>query len=788
MSEQTTSGILEKLINPPYGMRGLRNVVIVLRDVLKHAWLIKVGEDSEGREKPEFLDATPKLMEFCSAIADQTETSGYWIEQPDAVQHFMTSHPIYSSLYELSKMVRPLSSGRLQLMAHALVAAHSGTPSMPVDGHRPSTNIIGAFRELRRVNNRVLDALKFELPSRHGCYWALKDAEHSEGIELNRAESEALGHIRRLIGLSLGTETPLEISSRNRAGGRPDTQTEEISPGRLGDDGGETFYLIASPDSEPSVIDAGRLDGLPERDVAPEVRTVVASERANPRRGGSLQRGVYKSRYMVDQQRRGAQALTTRWDRLTEYELYSVISAISWEGAGQNLGALAIGLILLTGRPLEIILNSRLCSTIAQVPGRIADYSLVICREGCFIQVSVPVPVRQRPLRTEWHESLQQTDNQLRLPIVTLLWDLLTEALGNNEGNWQGHLFQSSDIEETKQSVKNLLSDVRSEDGARVTETRLQRCVYHEIADVQGDAVDAVFITGNQPATGGHVGAYYYCVSETDLLDRYLSALREMVPDEFSVLMLPARPCSNRSFLIGSPLCPKPERLEKLVTDLQQRLSADLKKPLSAEVLVDIHNSYTLYVALFLAFGTGYRSVQAPLSRHTDYDPLSGMLVVADKTNSAFSHARLVPVPESLSRQLDLYKQHRESVADQMWAFLRIKEPAHFLFFLSRAASGTKKSEKLVKVIPVNSDTLKARLRGISDLPLNINRHFLRSELRHRGVHAELVDAWMGHWLDGQEPMGRYSTLSPIDFASGIEPGLSEILNEMGWTPKEGMS
>jgi hypothetical protein len=195
-----------------------------------------------------------------------------------------------------------------------------------------------------------------------------------------------------------------------------------------------------------------------------------------------------------------------------------------------------------------------------------------------------------------------------------------------------------------------------------------------------------------------------------------------------------------------------------------------------------------LYVALFLAFGTGYRSVQAPLSRHTDYDPLSGMLVVADKTNSAFSHARLVPVPESLSRQLDLYKQHRESVADQMWAFLRIKEPAHFLFFLSRAASGTKKSEKLVKVIPVNSDTLKARLRGISDLPLNINRHFLRSELRHRGVHAELVDAWMGHWLDGQEPMGRYSTLSPIDFASGIEPGLSEILNEMGWTPKEGMS
>lgn len=470
MSEQTTSEILEKLVNPPYGMKGLRNVVIVLRDVLKHAWLIKVEEDSEGREKPEFLDAIPNLMKLCTAIADQTEVSGYWVEQPDAVKQFMTSHPVYSTLHELSETSQPLSPGRLQLMAHALVAAHSGIPSLAVDGDRPSANILAAFRELRRVNNRVLDAVEFELPSRHGCYQALKETEHSEGIELNRAESEALGHIRRLIGLSLGVEKPVKVSDRSRAVGRPDTHIREVSPGQLGDDGGEAFYLVESPDSEPDAIDAGRLDGLPERDVAPEVRTVVALERANPRRGGSLQRGVYKSRHMADQQRRGAQTLPTRWDRLTEYELYSITSALSWEGAGQNPGVLVVGLILLTGRPLETILNSRLHNTIAQVPGRIDDNSLAICREGCFVQASVPVPERQRPLRTEWHESLRQTDNQLRLPIVTLLWNLLTEFLASNEGDWQGYLFQRSEIEDIKQSVKNILSGVRSDDGTRVTE------------------------------------------------------------------------------------------------------------------------------------------------------------------------------------------------------------------------------------------------------------------------------------------------------------------------------
>ncbi|MBZ2170256.1 hypothetical protein [Marinobacter sp. F4216] len=67
-------------------------------------------------------------------------------------------------------------------------------------------------------------------------------------------------------------------------------------------------------------------------------------------------------------------------------------------------------------------------------------------------------------------------------------------------------------------------------------------------------------------------------------------------------------------------------------------------------------------------------------------------------------------------------------------------------------------------------------------------QHYLRSELRRRNVHAGLVDAWMGHWLDGQEPMGRYSTLSPVEFASSIEPVVSDILDDMGWTVEEGLS
>lgn len=795
MTEQKTSEVLQQLIDPPRGMRGIVGVADVLQQVLKSAWLIKVeAEPSDGRSKPVFLDVIPRLIELCSLITHQAEGSGYWVEQPDAEKNFKTDHPVYAALYEVSKARSTLSGGRCQLLAHALVASHSGTLAKPEGAERPSANIQAAFRELRRLDSSVLDSVQFEVPSRHGCYRALKEIEQTGSAEFNRVELNQLSHIRRLIGLSLGVEKPLEVTARKKNGGGSSSAdwsqviSEEVSLEQLGDDGGQSFSFIESTASDFADVDAGRLDGLPEDDVAPVIRSIAASERASPKRGGSPQRSVLQSRHVANQLRRSAQPLTTRWDRLTEHEISSVIAALSWQGAGNNPGILALGLVLLTGRPLSTILNARLFSSIDQVPEHISGDSVAICREGSFIQVSVPLPERMRPLRQEWQSSLRQTDNQLRLPIVILLWNLLVDFIGLDHADWSGYLFSRPDIDDIKNSVENVISDVRSEDGARVTITRIQRCLFNEIADVQGDIVDGVVITGNQPATGGHVGIHYYCAPESDLQKRYLNATREMVAGEFKELMKSVELCQERSFYIGSPFCPKAEYLATLVKNLRQRLIVDLQRPLTDDTLIDIHNSYTAYVVMFMAFATGHRSVRAPLSRDTDFDSLSGMLVIADKTDSSYSHVRLVPVPDTLSRQLNLYRQHRERVTEQLWALLGIKNPDHFLFFLSKAASRTKKSEKLVRVTSVSPTSVTENLRGISDLPLNLNRHFLRSELRHRGVSAELVDAWMGHWLGGQEPMGRFSTLNPLDYRSGIEPFLNQILDDMGWTPEEGLS
>lgn len=793
MNDKALNDVLAELIDPPPGMLGIQGVAGVLSEVLQRAWLIRAEVEVEGQKKPKFLDLIPELRKLCGAISTQSDGSGRWIEKDSALRQFKTDYPIYSALFELSKAKKPLSEGRLQLVAHGLVAAHMGMPKTDGCAEMPKANIQAAFRELRRLGSPLLDSVLFELPSRQGCYQSLRMVEQSGNSGFGREELKGLGHIRRLVGLSLGVEAPLEVSTRvkgelaSRVSVEGLARGEEVSIDQLGDGGGEHFYLFEASLSDPANIEKRQRDGLAPRDVVSEVSQIKPSGRSNPRRGGSQQHAIYEARNIKNQMRRAAQPLTGRWDRLTEFDVASSISTLSWRGAGRNPGTIAAGLVLLCGRPLTTVVNTRLFNRAHKVPKHLSEDSMAICYENAFIQVSVPVPERSRQIQMEWYACLVPADDQLRLPIVRLLWDLLVEYLGASAGEWHGYLFPRCEIDDIKTSAESIIAGVRLEEGARLTETRLQRCLYNEIVDVLGDTADAVFITGNQPSVGTHVGIHYYCVSEADLQDRYLNALRGMVPQELQELMVPIGTCTSRHHFIGSPLCPTLEWLRAFVSELRKKLAEPKRMALDADCLIELHNRYTLYVVMFMAMATGYRSVQAPLSRSTDYDPLSGMLVVADKTDSAFSHARLVPVPEILSRQLDLYRQHRDRVADRMWALLGIEEPQHFLFFISKA-SRAKASQKLVRVVPVTSEKLKSLLKGSWDLPLNVNRHFMRSELRHRNVHGELVDAWMGHWLDGQEPMGRYSTLSPIDFAAHLEPVLSEILAEMGWSPGEGLS
>ncbi|WP_158592109.1 hypothetical protein [Pseudomonas cavernicola] len=67
--------------------------------------------------------------------------------------------------------------------------------------------------------------------------------------------------------------------------------------------------------------------------------------------------------------------------------------------------------------------------------------------------------------------------------------------------------------------------------------------------------------------------------------------------------------------------------------------------------------------------------------------------------------------------------------------------------------------------------------------PANIHRKFYRAELLEDGYPPEVVSAFLGDWLHGEEPYDDYSSFSPLDYASTLNRYLSDLLRKLGWKP-----
>ncbi|MDX5386401.1 MAG: hypothetical protein LPK24_07670, partial [Marinobacter sp.] len=71
--------------------------------------------------------------------------------------------------------------------------------------------------------------------------------------------------------------------------------------------------------------------------------------------------------------------------------------------------------------------------------------------------------------------------------------------------------------------------------------------------------------------------------------------------------------------------------------------------------------------------------------------------------------------------------------------------------------------------------------------PLNVSRHTLRGFLRDQGVPGYLVDAFMGHWGVGTEPLAKYSSLDLFELKNRIVPATAALLDELGFGVEAGL-
>lgn len=771
------SDLLEILFQPPPDRRYITRVAPLMAEVLGAMRAMPLPSWGLG-ELPERLDS---MIELCRIIErGEAGIPIAWRGVQDFTRgSFITEHPVYAALEDMSKRT-DYSSARVVLAAHIIVSVYAGRPKLTETGDVksiPETNVLAACREIRLLPSKVLERFGDVPHDRDTFYVDLEAFIKACPENVSQSMLGRFRNVRRVIGLTKGIEHP-ENRTRGAGGARLLVEVSWREDASIidSDDGLREERALSIPAfnrSDDKTLHDSVNEGLSASDVISAHTVRYLNTRYSLKHGLSPEHGLHRQRAVLNQVKRRSQLLPGRWEQLNELD---IVVFTEWIEQATDMSALALVISFVTGRTLDVVIKSRLYGRDAQVPMSHSDTHISLSLESRTWISQPPMPERKRSMRANWHQNLVTTTENLVLPMPDLLWSVLTRYLGASPEHWLGNLFTKSQQASLVSRATEALRDGTKRPDVGLTVTRIQRHLFNILVSNGGDVADAVLITGVMPPYGQASSVYYYNSGCDHIESVYLDALAR-IPGLQKRAGERMRQGHIRDNSVGSPFCPRRERLPVMVSDLKAALRQQKLMPPSRQSLADFHNSYVVYTMFFVAFATGYRSVKFPISRESDIDRESGFLVIADKVGDDMSHSRLVPLAPVVLKHLSHYQRHRDALIRRLWGLNKQEAPEHFLFFLNR------RNNTVTQITP---STIRYHSQWVVDLPLNINRHFLRSELRARGVPGELVDVFMGHWSNGQEPHGKFSSFSYRDYRLQIVPVVAQILAEMGWEPLEG--
>jgi hypothetical protein len=371
----------------------------------------------------------------------------------------------------------------------------------------------------------------------------------------------------------------------------------------------------------------------------------------------------------------------------------------------------------------------------------------------------------------------REKHNHIELPDPFGIGQYITNAFTASE--LSSRLIFDQNTKTYRKEINEFLSSIM--ESHRINEHKISRYLFYKItSEGYGDVADAILITGRYHPLGQTL-LHYTSPDKSYLRRIYSDAINDVfrkINKESYVGALQTRKDTSKNSIgtVGSHLCPTIYSVQQLVKNTKKKIE---KSPDKNSELIIFHNTFTLYTILMIGYSTGYRAVVDPFPEESEIDPASGMAVISDKDGEDYYNSRIVWVPETVQTQIKYYRQHREKILSLIvsrypeYALGTTNISVPRLFFLNDKF-------KIESVRPI---TMSPLLEEDFPLPINVNRRFLRTELRLRGCPSEVVDAFMGHWSRGQEPWGKYSSISMIEIIEVLSKYIIPILEELDLTP-----
>lgn len=461
-------------------------------------------------------------------------------------------------------------------------------------------------------------------------------------------------------------------------------------------------------------------------------------------------------------------------------------------------------LILITGRNL-----SDVCNLAVHYDPNNDNLGLIVSESEVMLKIA-PKPTAKRGKHSDNPNLLKnQTVTSIALPAY--LYDMFMKSSLNGHAKFSG----KPSVNAYRKAIESYLKKLNQRHHCQISLKRIENYLINNlIAKEQHDPVILEMLRG-ELSYYSRSPRHYAWYSEVEINRRIQAIWLDMFNQmsdydaDIQIPVLPELQLDLDTTGIGSQFTPTRAAIKDWVSHhlahLKQFSAFDVVKNLSN--LIEYHNQYTAYTLIMLVNASGYRAVYNPLPSFDLLLLRYHALCISDKDSSkTFSHTRVVVCPTVLKSQLLHYQRHTKTLANLISHLypaqstqLYAQTCDHQLIDLPHkndridwflTAKNSHANDGLFFLFIQDKDDptfFRTKNSGPSylseyiDLPLNFGRHYVRRYLQLSNVHQELVKFQLGHWVNGETPLEKCSSLSHKVAIEQLLPVLDEMLEELSW-------
>ena len=236
--------------------------------------------------------------------------------------------------------------------------------------------------------------------------------------------------------------------------------------------------------------------------------------------------------------------------------------------------------------------------------------------------------------------------------------------------------------------------------------------------------------------------------------------------------------------LFGALLNP----IEEILVEKIHQAGIHVENVRQGQDLIKFHNQLTSYLYLMLLAASGARPINDLFESISQFDFSEHFVFLDDKSTTYGNKGRLVPLPQKLTRYIDIeYRAHLRLLAQNLTETnLALSQEVEkiasglssstlpFLFLLS--------TEDLSGWKSLTNSEFKAQKLFETPLPLNLFRHRLANYLANNLVDPEIIDGVLGHVEYGSESYGDFSERVWINDVSQIRIHIDHAFDALNFS------